>query len=129
MTAPARLTLSRAKGFNLKAASLALNGLPCLNVTRQGVDHGLFGNPFMVGTDGTREQCVYLYECMLAGHLALGKSVVPAFQERARAHVFANLANLRGRNLACACKPDGKPCHADVLLRLANAPVCEEVKG
>jgi len=26
---------------------------------------------------------------------------------------------LRGKNLACYCKP-GTPCHADVLLRLAN---------
>lgn len=27
--------------------------------------------------------------------------------------------NLRGKNLACYCKPDS-PCHADVLLELAN---------
>lgn len=27
---------------------------------------------------------------------------------------------LRGKNLACWCKP-GAPCHADVLLELANA--------
>lgn len=29
-------------------------------------------------------------------------------------------AELRGKNLACWCKP-GTPCHADVLLELANA--------
>jgi hypothetical protein len=28
---------------------------------------------------------------------------------------------LHGRNLACWCKP-GVPCHADVLLELANPP-------
>lgn len=28
---------------------------------------------------------------------------------------------LRGKNLACWCKPE-QPCHADVLLELANAP-------
>jgi hypothetical protein len=28
---------------------------------------------------------------------------------------------LRGKNLACWCKP-GHPCHADVLLEIANAP-------
>jgi len=28
---------------------------------------------------------------------------------------------LRGKNLACWCKPDA-PCHADVLLELANPP-------
>jgi hypothetical protein len=27
---------------------------------------------------------------------------------------------LRGKNLACFC-PEGEPCHADVLLTLANA--------
>ena len=30
-----------------------------------------------------------------------------------------NLKTLRGKNLACWCKP-GTACHADVLLRLAN---------
>lgn len=28
--------------------------------------------------------------------------------------------HLRGRNLACWCRP-GSPCHADVLLEIANA--------
>lgn len=32
-----------------------------------------------------------------------------------------NLSELRGKNLACWCKP-GAPCHADVLLELANTP-------
>lgn len=31
------------------------------------------------------------------------------------------LAPLRGKNLACFC-PIGAPCHADVLLELANKP-------
>lgn len=30
-----------------------------------------------------------------------------------------HLSELRGKNLACWCKP-GAPCHADVLLELAN---------
>lgn len=33
---------------------------------------------------------------------------------------------LAGRDLVCWCPPD-QPCHADVLLELANRPVCEEV--
>lgn len=33
-----------------------------------------------------------------------------------------NLALLRGRNLACACAL-GDPCHGDLLLKLANAPL------
>jgi hypothetical protein len=31
------------------------------------------------------------------------------------------LEELRGKNLACWC-PIGSPCHADVLLELANLP-------
>lgn len=31
------------------------------------------------------------------------------------------LSELRGKDLACWCKPD-MPCHADVLLELANRP-------
>jgi hypothetical protein len=35
--------------------------------------------------------------------------------------VAAARAELRGRTLACWCRP-GDPCHADVLLEMANAP-------
>jgi Domain of unknown function (DUF4326) len=34
--------------------------------------------------------------------------------------LIAALPELRGKNLACFCKI-GEPCHADVLLELANA--------
>lgn len=37
-----------------------------------------------------------------------------------RAKLIAGLPSLRGKNLACWCALD-KPCHADVLLELANA--------
>jgi hypothetical protein len=40
-------------------------------------------------------------------------SAQAAFRERAR-------CELRGKNLACFCPPD-KPCHADVLLEIANS--------
>jgi hypothetical protein len=38
-----------------------------------------------------------------------------------------DVAELRGKNLACWCKP-GQPCHADVLLELANPPETPERK-
>lgn len=39
------------------------------------------------------------------------------------------IARLRGRDLACWCRLD-QPCHADVLLELANAPLrCETADG
>ena len=31
-----------------------------------------------------------------------------------------NLSELKGKNLVCWCPLDGQPCHADVLLELAN---------
>lgn len=38
-----------------------------------------------------------------------------------------DLSSLRGKNLACWCALD-QPCHADVLLDLANRPICEAVR-
>ena len=38
-----------------------------------------------------------------------------------RHYVLTSLKELHGMNLACWCPPS-QPCHADVLLRLANAP-------
>lgn len=40
---------------------------------------------------------------------------------REPAKTRAILDELRGKNLACWCRP-GAPCHADVLLELANKP-------
>ncbi len=37
-----------------------------------------------------------------------------------RLSIADDLSALRGKSLACWCKP-GEPCHADVLLELANA--------
>jgi hypothetical protein len=33
--------------------------------------------------------------------------------------ILEHIGDLRGKDLACWCKPD-EPCHADVLLELAN---------
>jgi uncharacterized protein DUF4326 len=60
-------------------------------------------NPFKIGEDGTREEVIRKY----------------------RTHVLAKIksseldvSELRGKNLVCYCAP--LPCHADVLLELAN---------
>jgi hypothetical protein len=63
-----------------------------------------WGNPFVIGVHGTREECISKYE---HEHL-------PAHPE-----LVARLGELRGKTLACWCAPE--PCHGDVLLRLANA--------
>lgn len=45
-----------------------------------------------------------------------------ALFRRLQAPLMCDIAQLRGRNLACWCRP-GEPCHADVLLELANRPL------
>lgn len=79
-----------------------------------------WGNPFVVGHNGTAEQCVALYRALLAGYLCISnpRDQVAA-QERALAHVSKHLMELKGKNLACFCSL-AKPCHADILLALAN---------
>ena len=62
-----------------------------------------WGNPFVIGKDGTREEVVAKYEAWVKTQPAL----------------LANLGNLAGKSLVCHCAPEA--CHADVLLRLANA--------
>lgn len=47
-------------------------------------------------------------------HLCTGDALLLCAQT-----ILARLPELRGRDLCCWCRP-GKPCHADVLLELAN---------
>ena len=62
-----------------------------------------WGNPFKVGRDGTRAECLAKYETWL---LETGRYVDAANE-------------LRGKVLACWCAP--LSCHADILARYANA--------
>lgn len=122
MTAPARIQLSRRKGFDLQAASLALNGLPAVNIARPGP----LGNPFIVGEDGTRTECVHLFRMLTTGHLALTCKVSVESQRRVITYLAEHLKVLRNRNVACWC-PLNSACHGDPLLELLNRPVCEAV--
>jgi len=125
MAEPVRIRLSRAKGFDLQAQSVASNGLSAVNVARPGP----WGNPFIVGKDGDREYCVELYKHLLNGYLSIvnpgGASIETL--KASRRYVADHVDELRGKNLACWCSVDGKPCHADVLLKIANRPLCDEV--
>lgn len=60
-----------------------------------------WGNPFVIGRDGSREEVIALFEADLS----------PELRQAAR-------AELRGKHLTCWCAPAA--CHADVLLRIAN---------
>jgi len=111
---PVRIKLSRAKGFNLQLFSQSINGLPAAKVDRTTP----FGNPFIVGRDGTREECVRLHKLLLAGLVALTTKATPAEQQAHRNAVINNAQTMRGKNLACWCH--GSPCHADTLLEVFN---------
>jgi len=91
----------------------------------------MFGNPWRVSDilaadresgretspDQARAAAVENYRAWLAGDDFNG--MVPA-RSADRDALLQALPSLRGKNLACWCSLDG-PCHADVLLELANA--------
>lgn len=79
-----------------------------------------WGNPFIVGENGTRADCVNSYRMLLAGYMCVSRGAECAYrQKKSRAYIEKHLQELRGKNLACWC-PLGQPCHADVLLEAAN---------
>lgn len=114
---PVRLQLSRRKGFNLQDHSRSVNGLEAVNCARGPGRH--LGNPFIVGKHGTRAECVRMHEALLSGLLCVSVDAecIEA-QKRHLGYVKRNFRRLRGKNFACWCR--GKPCHADVLLEIAN---------
>ena len=113
---PVRLQISRHKGFDLQALSLATNGLPAVNCARP----SKFGNRFRVGAPARLEilgfkveeiGCLSVEDCV-----RLHRECWERMAEKDRRKL---LAPLRGKNLACWCSLHG-PCHVDVLLKLAN---------
>lgn len=115
---PQRMQLSRRAGFNLQEASLALNGLPAKLITRP----GKWGNPFTIDDtakryglahDAAQAKAVELCADWLRGKIDATLSPGPA---PSRDLIRAELS---GHNLACWCKA-GTPCHADILIELAN---------
>ena len=103
---PQRIQRRRAKGWQLPENTIC--------VSRPGP----WGNPFIVGKDGTQAECVHLYRLLLFGYIALSHNNVDE-QKASRDYVINHIHELRGKNLACWCR-DGTPCHADVLLEIAN---------
>ena len=116
---PQRITYRRVKGFDLQGVSKALNGLPAKMVTRP----GKWGNPFEIADIAKRfgltpaeaqAKAVALHGQWIAGTL------YPALDPGHRPPpVEQMIAELGGHNLSCWCKP-GTPCHADLLIKLAN---------
>ena len=62
-----------------------------------------YGNPFVIGPDGDRDEVIQKYIDMLMKDVTLA--------EKAQ-------TELKGKDLVCFCAP--KACHGDVLLEIAN---------
>ncbi len=62
----------------------------------------IWGNPFVIGKDGSRNAVIAKYEAWLLSQSSL----------------VTELAQLRGKDVVCWCAP--ACCHGDVLVRLAN---------
>lgn len=65
---------------------------------------GKWGNPFVIGRDGSRAEVIAKYRAWLASQPEL----------------LDALDELRGKDLVCWCAPQA--CHGDVLIELANRP-------
>lgn len=59
-----------------------------------------WGNPFIIGKHGNREEVIAKYEKYI----------------RSNPELIAALPELEGKTLVCFCKP--LPCHGDVLIKL-----------
>ena len=64
-----------------------------------------WGNPFVIGRHGTREEVIALYRAELWRRIRAGEVSLE------------ELAALHGKTLACHCAP--LPCHGEVLARAA----------
>lgn len=62
----------------------------------------LWGNPFVIGKDGTREEVIAKYKQWIV----------------TQPHMLARLHELQGKTLGCYCAP--KICHGDILARMAE---------
>ncbi len=112
MSEPIRIQRKRTKGWRMPENTVS--------VTRP----GKWGNPFVVNMVVPDEWISKLdkddhfhfmkFEC---GYIDNAENAIMLF--RKYAVPMLDLSTLKGKNLACFCSLD-KPCHADVLLELAN---------
>lgn len=107
---PVRIQRKRIKGWRMPKGAVYV-GRP-----------SWFGNPYVHNDPAVAVQA---FREFLAGDFRFvpGLGLANGYSAQGKAESFAMLARareLRGKNLACWCHLD-QPCHADVLLELANA--------
>jgi len=74
-------------------------------VPERGFAGSIWGNPFIIGRDGDREEVIAKYKSWLLG--------IP--------ELLARLPELEGKVLGCWCKPEA--CHGDFLVELVEGRV------
>ena len=97
---PHRVRLRRSKGWTMPPNPVKVD-----RTTR-------WGNPFTSQEAGSIEAAVARHGAWLSGQAAAPDGRAPPDADEIR-------AALRGHHLACWCALDG-PCHADLLLKIAN---------
>lgn len=99
---PQRIQLRRTKGWRMPE-----NTVVVARPTK-------WGNPFRADEQMNVAGAVMAYRIGLRAAALRGLGWTGWAQR-----ILDTLPDLRGKNLACWCPP-GQPCHADVLLELAN---------
>lgn len=112
MTSPVRIQRSRAKGWRMPPDTVI--------VSRP----SRYGNPFIVGRNGTPEECISKFRDAWERAIALSRIEPRMPPMPFNGPIF--LGPLIGKNLACWCPLD-RPCHADVLLEIVAKVACEQV--
>lgn len=121
MNVPKRIQRKRTKGWKMPAGAVYV-GRPTK-----------WGNPFCVEACGTRSKAVRVYRAwmdgtftdksivrIIGGGVKMPEQPISIFRYLIwRGGLRRQLEELRGKDLACWCPLD-QPCHADVLLEIAN---------
>ena len=111
MAKPVRIQRKRTKGWRLPPDTVYV-GHP-----------SKWGNPWPAGEE--LESIPFVDDDYPARHVRTPEEAVQCYREGLPLFLpnrhDLDLNELRGKNLACWCHLD-QPCHADVLLELANAP-------
>lgn len=104
---PQRIQRRRAKGWRMPDGAVYVG---------RGSE---WGNPFVVGQDGTRDECLRLFVAVCGGFLAVSRPRETVEAQERLIRAVRGVAELAGKDLACWCRLD-QACHADILLALAN---------
>ncbi len=81
----------------------------------RGAGGGVWGNPWVVGPDGTRDEVCDRYETWLRTGRDFGH---PEATEARRGVILLSLPTLKGKTLGCWC--GSQRCHGDTLVALTE---------